>query len=156
MKSCPWCAEQIQDAARICRHCQRDVTAPAQPSPLDQGGRYDVPIRFEQQTRSHGAPGGGGAGFTASSSGIALKGHVCPRCRSTEYVTKFSIWHGVLAIGFFPIGLLGLFFPVKACVECGTEYGAGRELTRVLGMMALGFLILVILAVIGIGVLASS
>jgi hypothetical protein len=28
MKACPFCAEDIQDAAIVCKHCQRELVAP--------------------------------------------------------------------------------------------------------------------------------
>lgn len=143
MKACPYCAEQIQDAARLCRYCGRNVLTTA-PDPLNDAGSYDVPWRHERKEFSHNV---GHAGSTASSSGFAIKGSVCPNCMSSNYVQKFSLWHGVLAIVLFPLGLICLAFPIKRCAQCKTDYGAGVQITKALGIFALGFLVLAVLIV---------
>lgn len=63
-------------------------------------------------------------------------------------MNTYSVWHVVLAICLFPLGLLGFFLPVKKCVGCGHRYGAGRMVTLVVGIMALCVFSLVVLGLV--------
>jgi hypothetical protein len=88
---------------------------------------YDVPVRLESE--SQGSNDNSGA--QVNSIGVALAGGICPSCSNSDYLKTYTVWHGVLALCFFPIGLCAFLLPVKKCVGCQHDYGAGKELSTV-------------------------
>lgn len=45
MKKCPYCAEtDLQDEAKICKHCGKDVTQPDQPASSKELGSPWIPL----------------------------------------------------------------------------------------------------------------
>lgn len=42
MKNCPFCAEQIQDAAVVCKHCGREVNKPLRDSNTEPPQKIEV------------------------------------------------------------------------------------------------------------------
>ena len=159
---CPSCGERILAVAKKCKHCGEWISS--QPNPiLAQQANYSVPLRIERQEQSGGGGGGGGSGggggggggsggrgggsnYSTSSIGIATQGSVCPQCKAaTGFADTYSMWHWVLAILFFPLGLLCLLFPIKVCARCGTTFGAGVQMAKIVRIIAILYLSAILL-----------
>jgi hypothetical protein len=157
--ACPACAELILVDARKCKFCgewiQRAEPAPPK-SILDQQQNYGVPYRLEQQTQHTNQ---GGRQISTSSVGFAIQGDVCPQCRVASFTNEYSLWHWLLAILFFPLGLLVLLFPIKTCTQCNSPYGAGKkmaEVVRLIAMVYLAFLALIVFGLCAVVTTASA
>jgi predicted RNA-binding Zn-ribbon protein involved in translation (DUF1610 family) len=107
MKSCPFCAEQIQDAAQICRYCNRPV---ASDSGLSNVVNHPIQHRVTLKRGKLGIMGctsillGSFGLFLSVVLGLTLVG------------LPFAILMGIGSIGFITLGMGGAKFN---CPYCG-------------------------------------
>ena len=156
MRSCPACGEPILATAKKCKHCGEWLDSDqstAQNPILAQQSNYGVPFRVERESRSSQS---GGRTYSTSSVGFAIQGDVCPRCKISSYTNEYSGWHWLLAIAFFPLGLLVLLMPIKTCTRCNSPYGAGKKMAETVRVIAMVYLAVIILAVFGFCALAVT
>jgi len=63
------------------------------------------------------------------------------------YAARYTVWHALIALCWFPIGLLAFLAPVKTC-PCGAQYGAGLFLVNASKVLLLAAVVLVIAAIL--------
>jgi len=147
---CPACAELILRDAKKCKHCGewQDRAAGIHSNPiLTQQEQYGVPYRIERQSQTTSS---GRSSSSTSSVGLAIQGEVCPKCHVASYTNEYTVWHWLLAIFFFPLGLLVLLFPIKTCTKCNTPFGAGKKMAETVRMIAMVYLAFIGIVIFGV------
>jgi len=129
-RKCPFCAEQIQPNAKICRFCHSDLTSGV-PAALG-----DRPMNHCSKCGAAVSPDAGSCQFCKAVSTPPQQEQPvsCPSCGSTQIsADKKGFGLGKAAVGGLllgPLGLLGGFAGsggVKVtCLKCGYTWKAGR------------------------------
>jgi hypothetical protein len=118
MKKCPFCAEEIQDEAIICKHCKSHLDAPM---PVATAGKF---YEFEHFMATYSQ----GWVLTGKSDSTMSYQKIVPPSKGDCATAFFLLWLGVVP------GLLYLYFANQP----GTTHVLTVSLTEVGGLMPTG------------------
>lgn len=149
MPFCRSCGVRVEEDGRFCGGCGASLAIFSQDFPKATIPQYVTetpqPVRAESAQAVYFPQG------VDANVGLSLGRGVCPKCFATQYVTKYTLWHALVCIFVFPLGLLCLLAPVNVC-RCGHRYGLGTLIVLVCKII----LVFVFVGIISLAMLLAN
>jgi hypothetical protein len=132
--NCSTCGGSLAPSDARCGICGANVSGSSiPPSVAARRAPTQLPLPVSEVRRSADTPLAANVQphIVQQRSVVVNSGGACPRCYTVGVSSnRYTIWHWLVAICWFPIGLLIFLAPVRRCV-CGNEFGLGLIFVRI-------------------------